>query len=326
MAHTTNDTTNIFVGIDVSKDKLDVFVDLGPDRPKGQKHRVANDADGVAQLVKLLQPLTPALVALEATGRYQQRAALALLDAGLPVAVVNPRRVAAFARVMDHHEKTDALDAKLLAEFARRIGPDAAERPDRARLELDELLARRRQLVQMRTMELNRRQQLLGKLALKQVKQTLTLLDKQIAQVEDEIDRHIDQSDEWSKRAELYKSVPGVGEATARMLVGQLPELGRLSRGQVAKLVGVAPLARDSGKKSGKRHVFGGRAQVRTTLYMAAFVATRSNPLIQAFAKRLKAAGKPHNVVIVACIRKLLTLLNAIARSGKPWRQPTPTA
>lgn len=332
MTDTTPDNVALFVGIDVSKDKLDVFVDFGPDqsdRPKGQRHRVSNDDAGVAELVKLLAPLKPTLVVLEATGRYQQRAALALLDAGLPVAVVNPRRVAAFARVMDHHEKTDTLDAKLLAEFARRIGPDATQRPSRERLEVDELLARRRQLVQMRTMELNRQQQLLGKLALKQVTQTLKLLEKQIAQVEQEIDRHIDQSDDWSRRVELLKSVPGVGEATARVLVGQLPELGELGRGPIAKLTGVAPLARDSGSKSGGRHIFGGRAQVRTTLYMAAFVASRCNPVIKAFAERLRAAGKPHNVVIVACIRKLLVILNAIVKTGQPWREPasvlTPT-
>lgn len=316
---TNTNTHAVYVGIDVSKDKLDLFIDHGP-LAKGQRHRVANDDAGVAEMVKLLEPIPPTLVVLEATGRYQQRAALALLDAHLPVAVVNPRRVAAFAQVMDHHEKTDDLDAKLLAEFARRIGPDATERPSKARLELDELLARRRQLVQMHTMELNRQQQLLGKLTRKQVAQTLKLLEKQIGQVEDEIDRHIDQSDDWSKKVELFKSVPGVGDATARMLVGQLPELGKLSRGQIAKLVGVAPLARDSGKKSGQRHIFGGRAQVRTTLYMAAFVATRSNPLIKAFAERLKAAGKAHNIVIVACIRKLLVILNAIAKTGQPWR------
>ena len=304
-----------FVGIDVSKDKLDAYLD-----PAGQRIGVANDDSGVAQLIEQLRPLDGVQrVVVEATGHYERRVVMALLEAGIAVAVINPRRAAAFARAVDQRAKTDALDARLLARFARQIEPQPLQKPDQTRLLLDELLTRRRQLVQMRTMELNRRQQLLAPLPRQQVDQLLGLLDRQIAEVEAEIDRHIDGNDQWRNAIALLKSVPGVGDTTARMLVGELPELGRLNRQQIAKLVGVAPLNRDSGKFSGHRSIFGGRAQVRTTLYMAAWVASRRNPAIRRFAARLRAAGKPFKVVQTACVRKLLVILNTMARTGQPW-------
>jgi transposase len=323
------DSTPRFVGIDVSKDQLDVFLDP-PDSPgpAGQRFRVSNDDAGVAQLVaRLLEGAGAGAgaggrvtrVALEATGHYEHRVVFALLEAQVPVAVVNPRRVAAFARALDRLAKTDALDAQLLARFARQIEPQAMQQPDRQRLLLDELLTRRRQLVQMRTMELNRRQQLVAALPRRQVDQLLEVLDRQIADVEAEIDRHIDGNDQWKKLTALLISVPGVGETTARMLIGELPELGQLNRRQIAKLVGVAPLNRDSGNFKGHRSIFGGRAPVRTTLYMAAWVASRRNPTIQRFAERLRGAGKPFRVVQTACVRKLLVILNTMARTGAAW-------
>lgn len=306
----------VYVGIDVSKDKLDAFVD-GPVR---RRLAVANDGAGVGELLDAVRPLGVTLVVMEATGHYERRCALALLDAGVPVAVVNPRRVAAFARALDRLAKTDALDAELLAGFARRIGPAALERPGKERVLLDELLARRRQLVGMRTMERNRLGQLVADLPRRQAGEVIGLLDGQVAEVEAEIDRHIDGDDRWGKLVGLLTSVPGVGAATARTIVGELPELGRLNRQEIAKLVGVAPLNRESGTSvAGRRSVFGGRAQVRTTLYMAAWVAARHNPVIRAFARRLRAAGKPFKVVQVACVRKLLVILNTMVKNGTHW-------
>ena len=318
---------DVCAGIDVSKDRLDVCVDRGPGH-KPEAFAVANDPAGVADLLARLGPPAAVLrVAVESTGGYERPAVLALLGAGVSVAVVNPRRVRAFATAMDRPAKTDAIDAALLAAFARRIEPRPSERPGANRVLLDELLTRRRQLVEMRTMELNRRRQAVGDLPRRLVGELLDVLGAQIAAVEDAIDRAIDADDDWRRLADRLRTVPGVGNATARVLVGELPELGRLNRRQVASLVGVAPLNNDSGTRLGRRSTYGGRATVRATLYMAAWVGSRRNPVLRAFADRLRGAGKPWKVVIVACMRKLLVVLNTIARTGQSWapRTTTPT-
>jgi transposase len=306
-----------FVGIDVSKARLDVFID----RPGTAGLRLAfdNTPEGVAALVAALRPLAVRLAVIEATGRYERRAAADLLSAGVPVAVVNPRQVRDFARAMGKLAKTDEIDAQVLAEFARRVGPAPTPKPSDGQVLLDDLLTRRRQLLGMRTMELNRQKQAVAPLAAKQIAKHLRLLDQQVQDLDREIAALVESDDDWRGKAELLQSVPGVGPATAHQLLGELPELGKLNRRRVAALVGVAPVNRDSGSMRGKRTTFGGRRQLRTALYMAAFVARTRNPVIKAFADRLAAAGKPFKVVVTACMRKLLTILNVMVRTGQHW-------
>jgi transposase len=311
-------STERFVGIDVSKDTLDVAI-----RPDGTHHTVPNTDEGFDRLVALLRPLSPVLVVLEATGGYQRRGVAALSLAGVPVAVVNPARAREFAKALGRLAKTDAVDAAVLAEFADRIRPPARPLPDAQAQKMRELLGRRGQLVGMRTMEKNRLGQALSRTVVRSIEAHVAWLDEQIDGAEKELNEAIESSDVWRAKDELLQSIPGIGPGVARALLFELPELGRLTREQIAALVGVAPMNRDSGRWSGKRFVVGGRAAVRNVVYMASHAARKWNPALKAFADRLEAAGKPAKVVLIAVARKLLVTANAILRDNKLWRDTT---
>ena len=315
----------VVVGVDVAKHKLDVFAD-----PSGRSCSFANDDAGRAALVDELRragadagadaDADVPLVCVEATGRYHRRLAADLLDAGIPVAVVNPRRVREFARATGRLEKTDPIDARVLAAFARAVGPRCEETRPEKQTELRDLVARRRALVQVRVAERNRlADDDAPGLARAQAAKLLRLVERQVEDLDRAIARLVERDDDWNGRAGLIASVKGVGAATANQLVADLPELGKLDRGQIAKLVGVAPLNCDSGKRSGRRHVRGGRHDVRVTLYMGAFNAVRHNPRFRDFAARLKAAGKPFKVMMTAAMRKLLVILNQMLKTNTPW-------
>ena len=303
-----------FAGLDVAKDKLDLHL-----WPAGADASFDNTPAGIDRLVKRLGKQPVQLVVIEATGRYERRAALALMDAGFQVAVVNPRQPRDFAKAGGQLAKTDAIDARILAQFGAVIGPRPSERPGENQLILDELVARRRQLVQMITMENNRLDHAMHKPLARSIRQMVKSLKKQLEQIEKQILELIDRDDDWRNRFELLKSVPGVGDTTAATLIAELPELGKLNRQQIAALVGVAPMNRDSGQQRGQRHITGGRSSVRKTLYMAALTARSYNPTIKAFAQRLSDAGKPFKVVMTACMRKLLTMLNTMIRNHETW-------
>jgi transposase len=303
-----------FVGIDVSKDKLDVFIDS-----TGQHLTVDNQAKGIGSVLEHLRPLSVKLVVVEHSGRYERRCAVELMDAGLPVALVNPRQTRDFARAINWLAKNDRIDAKLLAEFGRRVQPRLSEKVPENRVELDELIRRRRQLVQMRATEMNRLQQAPIKSVQHSIEKLLRQLDQQVQDLDHRIAKSIENDDDWRGQSQLLQSVPGVGAVVAHTLVAELPELGKINRQEIASLVGLAPFARESGKWKGKRSCFGGRAAVRSVLYMATITAKRCNPVIAAMARRLEAAGKPFKVIMVACMRKLLTILNTLARSGQTW-------
>lgn len=307
-------STPCYVGIDVAKATLEVAI-LPADRPAWQ---VPNDAVGIADLRDRLRRLPPTLIVLEATGGYETAVVTALALAGLPVAVVNPRQVRDFARALGILAKTDGIDADVLATFAERIRPSPRPLPSDAHADLLALVARRRQLVEMRTAELNRvasaRQALRPGL-----REHITWLDRRIKDTDREITRLIEASPLWRTRDQFLQSSPGVGPQTSARLLVSLPELGQLSGRQIGALVGVAPLNRDSGARHGPRTTWGGRAPVRATLYMATLVATRHNPVIRAFYHRLRAAGKPPKVALVAAMRKLLTILNAMLKHQRPW-------
>ncbi len=307
----------VVAGIDVSKDRLDVHL-----WPAGQNFSLENNPSGAGELVDRLRPHGVALVVIEATGRYEHRVALALMDAGFEVAVVNPRQPRDFAKASGQLAKTDAIDARILAQFGAVIGPRPSERPAENRLVLDELVARRRQLVEMITMEKNRIEHALFMRLRRQIEHVVKALQKQLEQIEAEILKLIDRDDDWRRRFEVLKSTPGIGDATAATLVAELPELGQLNRQAIAALVGVAPMNRDSGRDRGQRHITGGRHSVRRMLYMATLTARTWNPTIKAFAQRLTAAGKPFKVVMTACMRKLLTILNTMVRNNELWRTP----
>jgi transposase len=302
-------------GIDVSKEHLDM-------RLEAMRVRVANDAAGWNELVAKLQAARADLVVLEATGGYERGVVYALHQANICVARVNPRQARDFAKSMGVLAKTDDVDAEVLRDFAdvlarheqraRYITPPQ----DEPRRELSELMTRRRQLVEMIVAE-NNRLELAGKAAVRSIKNVLKTLDKQLAAIDKDIDEHIDRH--FGKQRTLLDTVKGVGPVTILTLTAALPELGQLDRRAVSKLVGIAPLANDSGKRSGKRRIWGGRAEVRAVLYMATTVAIRHNPVIRVFHSRLMAAGKPKKVAIVACMRKLLTILNAMLRDGAIW-------
>ena len=304
----------MFVGIDVSKDRLDVHV-----RPLDDAFGVMHDAEGIATLVARLRELRPDLIVLEATGGLQTRVAATLAAASLPTAVVNPRQVRDFARAMGRLAKTDALDAEAIARFAEAVKPEPRPLSDEQGQALQALVARRRQLVDMRVAEKNRRQQVRGAQLLKGLDDHLEWLAQAIAELDNDIDDHIKGSPLWRAKEDLLVSVPGVGSTTARALIADLPELGTLSRRRIAALVGVAPFNRDSGRMRGKRSIAGGRASVRNSLFMATITAVRCNPAIKATYRRLVEAGKPKMTAIVACMRKLLVILNAIMRDHVVW-------
>lgn len=307
----------MFVGIDVAKAELVVSV-----VPNMERFTVANDERGARALVERLGPMAVQLIVLEATGGYELLSVAALAAADLPVIVVNPRQVRDFAKATGQLAKTDRLDADILARFAEVVRPAVREIPDAAAQELDALLTRRRQLLEMLQAERNRVGQVFGggKRAVRaSLKTHITFLERQLRRTDTDLDTWIKQSPIWCERDELLRSVPGVGPMLSRTLLGDLPELGRLSRRQIAKLAGVAPLSRDSGTWRGRRFVQGGRATVRAMLYMGALVASRHNVAIRAFYTRLVEAGKPKKLALVACMRKLLTILNTMVRTGSAW-------
>lgn len=303
-----------FAGVDVSKTVLDVVL-----RPSGETWQVTNDSAGLAQLTRTLSAQRELeLVVLEATGGYEMAAVAALARASLPVVVVNPRQVRDFARSTGQLAKTDRLDAAVLALFAERVRPEVRPLTDEATQLLEALLVRRRQLIEMITAEKNRLA-MSPPLLRREISEHVRYLEKRLRGVDAELEEQVRKSPVWRAKEDLLRSVPGVGPVLSRTLIAELPELGRLSRKEIAALVGVAPLARDSGKMRGKRMVWGGRAPIRRSLYMAALVASRKNPVIQQFYLRLLASGKPPKVALVACMRKLLVILNAMAKSGAVW-------
>lgn len=304
----------MFVGIDVSKDRLDVHI-----RPSGDAFAVRHDGEGIAALIARLAVIGPELVVLEATGGLQTRVAASIAAADLPTAVVNPRQVRDFARATGRLAKTDALDAEAIAHFAEAVHPEPRRLSDEASLALQALVARRRQLVEMRVAEKNRRQQVNEAKLRKRLDAHLDWLAEAIAEIDRDIDEHIKGSPLWRAREDLLTSVPGIGDTVARALIADLPELGSLTRRRIAALVGVAPFNRDSGTMRGRRSIAGGRHNVRTVLFMATLTAIRCNPAIRAAYRRLVAAGKPKMTALVACMRKLLVILNAIVRDARAW-------
>ena len=309
-----------YVGIDVSKATLDVCL-----RPSGRTLTVDNDPAGIRRLIELLQQQpSVALCLLEATGRYERRCAADLLEADFPVAVVNPRQARDFAKSTGQLAKTDAIDAAMLAEFARLPHLRRCEKRPENRGVLDDLVTRRRQITQMLAAEKTRREGLAHPPARASVDKMLRALDQEREDVDRLIAQLIESDDDWKNRRALLTSVPGVGPVTASQLVANLPELGQLNRQQIAALVGVAPVNRDSGTMRGRRSIFGGRADVRSGLYMATVTAMRCNPVIQPFARRLTAAGKAFKVVMIACMRKLITILNVMIKNNETWRTPVP--
>jgi transposase len=305
----------MYVGIDVAKDRLDVHL-----RPQGEAFSVARDGDGLAALAERLSALRPALIVMEATGGFEVTVAATLGAARLPLAVVNPRQIRDFARATGKLAKTDALDAAAIAHFAEAVHPEPRPLPDEQARALGELVARRRQVVEIIVAENHRRRQMTQRLLLRRVDRHLAVLQEELSEIERELDDSIRGTPAWRANDDLLKSVPGIGNAVSRTLLADLPELGTLDRKKIGALVGVAPLNRDSGTLRGRRTTWGGRATVRSALYMAALVAARHNPVIATFYKRLRAAGKPAKVALVACMRKLLTILNAILRDRQPWR------
>lgn len=305
-----------FVGIDVSKACLDVCIQQGK---RGVQHlQVPNDDDGVAQLVQRLKSLASCCIVMEATGGLERLCATQLATAGLSVAVVNPRQVRDFARATGRLAKTDRIDAAVLAAFACQIRPPVRVLKDEASLELQAVLMRRQQLVQMRVQESLRLHQAKGAVA-KGIKLHVAWLNKRIEETEDDLGKRLLASDVWKAKDRLLQSIPGVGAVTSVTMLARCPELGQINRRQIAALAGTAPLAHDSGKHKGKRFTWGGRADVRASLYMAVVSAMRFNPAIKAFATRLKAAGKPTKVVMVACMRKLLIVMNTMLKFNVPW-------
>lgn len=311
----------MFVGIDVAKAELVVSL-----LPSAERFTVDNDERGVRTLVERLRSVAPTLIVLEATGGYELLSVAALAAAALPLVVVNPRQVRDFAKATGQLAKTDRIDADILARFADVVRPAVRPIADEAAQELDALLTRRRQLLEMLQAERNRTGQVFGKGkrgVKKSLKNHISYLERELRMTETDLGDMIKASPVWRERDELLQSVPGVGPVLSRTLLADLPELGQLSRRAIAKLVGVAPLSRDSGTMRGRRFVQGGRATVRAVLYMAALVATKRNAVIRTFYRRLVAAGKPKKLALVACMRKLLTILNVMVRSAQPWNAQT---
>jgi transposase len=307
-------------GVDVAKDQLDLFVDAVGGRP-GLRLRAANDDAGVARLVATLLGHKVRLVVIEATGRYHRRAAAALLEAGVNVAVVNPQQVRAFARAAGKLEKTDRIDAEVLARFGRAMGPRVTARAPESQAVLADLVSRRRGLVQMRVAEANRSHGQLPKLAATQSRRLLRLIEQQVEDLDREIARLVEADDDWRGKAEVIDSVPGIGPGTANQLLVELPELGTLNRQKIAKLAGLAPLNCDSGKFRGQRKIGGGRADVRTCLYMAAFNARQKCERFRRYFDGLIARGKLYQVAMTACMRKLLVVLNQMVKNKTHWNQ-----
>ncbi|SFD80561.1 transposase [Bosea sp. CRIB-10] len=307
----------VIVGIDVSKDRLDVAV-----RPGREAFFVRRDGDGIAALIERLGPLGPAAIAVEATGGFETVVAAGLAGAGLPVVVVNPAQVRAFANALGKRAKTDPIDAGVIAHFVEATKPAIRPLPDEETQLLADLVARRRQIVAMIGAERQRQKRAPARIA-RSIVRLVKALEKELASLDHDIDDAVRGSPAWRDKEDLLASVPGIGKTIARTLIAELPELGSLDRRQVAALVGLAPWTRQSGQWRGKSFIGGGRAAVRTALFMGALVAARHNPTLKAFRDKLVAAGKPKLVAIIATARKLVTILNAVIRDRQPWREQT---
>ena len=306
--------THSFVGIDVNKAHLDIAI-----RPAGTRWQVDNHEPDIAALVQKLVEVKPSLIVLEATGGYETAVTAALASAGLALAVVNPRQVRDFAKSLGRLAKTDKIDALVLARFAEAVRPEPRALPDEQTLQLQAWLVRRRQLVEMLVAEKNRFATAHKKLR-PSVQEHIDWLENEVADIDQELETGLHNSPVWREKEDLLRSVPGVGRVLSVTLIAELPELGTLNRKQIAALVGVAPFNCDSGQLHGKRAIWGGRAAVRSVLYMATLSAVRFNPVIRVFYQRLVEGGKPAKVALTACMRKLLTILNAMIRSGCPWQ------
>ena len=305
---------NGYVGIDVAKQHVDLYETIS------QKHvRFGNDATGVKDCVKYLRPLEPELIVLESTGGYEMKLAIALESAGLPVVVVNPRRVRDFGRAVGRLAKTDQIDAALLAQYAATIRPQLRPLPDYQQRRLKALVARRRQLVQMRVAESNHREHLADTLIASSITTVIRIFDRELKKIEQRLRKLMSESDQLKRTRDLLLSVPGIGETTATLLVTELPELGQINRREVAALVGVAPINRDSGSLRGKRMTGGGRHTIRAALLMPTVVACHHNPIIARFYQRLLDHGKSKMTAVVAAMRKLLTILNTMIAKGEAW-------
>lgn len=306
------------VGIDVAKDRLDVCV-----RPSGESFVVARTGAGIEVLAERLQKLAPRIVAIEATGGFEIVVAAGLAAAALPIVVVNPAQVRAFAQALGRRAKTDPIDAAVIAHFVEATKAVPRPLPDETTRLLADLVARRRQIVEMMAAEGQRDRRLTNKRLKKSIARLRKALEKELAELDGEIDDHVRGSPVWAEKEDLLASVPGVGPVIARTLIAELPELGSLDRRKVAALVGLAPWTRQSGQWRGKSFISGGRKSVRNALFMAAMVAARHNPILKSFRDKLVAAGKPKLVAIIAVARKLLTILNAILRDKTPWQPIT---
>ena len=309
-----------FVGIDIAKDHLDVHV-----LPVGTSLHVSNDDSGFEQLLEFLKPYKIDRVILEATGKLEAPVAAALNLAHVPVAIVNPRQVRDFAKSTGQLAKTDRIDARILAEFARRVPIELRPLKDEQTQGFEDLLARRRQLVQMIAAEKNRLTRARGR-ALTDIRAHIAWMEKRLPRIDDDLQQAIKASPLWRERDALFQSVPGAGPGLSLTLLINLPEIGSLSHRALSKLVGIAPLNNDSGLKRGRRGIWGGRAVVRRMLFMSVISGLRYNPVLKAYYQKLRAAGKPAKVALVACMHKLLRILNAIARSGVPWEPAKPSA
>lgn len=318
-ATSTDSTTQgspTFVGIDVAKDKLDLA-------HSGQSGllTVANDPAGIKTIIQICRSVSATTIVVESTGGLERPLTDALLEAGLPVALVNPSQVRHFAKGLGILAKTDALDARVLMVFAEKASPKLLAQRSKNQVELDALVTCRRQLIHVRTEQSNRLGTTTSKPAQKALQAVLKTADRQIGALNAKIQKLIESDDDMNRQNELLKTVPGIGEVTSATLLAELKELGTTGRRQISALVGVAPYNRDSGRLRGQRSIRGGRTTVRSTLYLAALVATRFNPVIKAFADRLRAAGKRPKVIIVACMRKLIVILNVMLRENLTWQQ-----
>ena len=308
-----------WVGIDVSKAHLDVFV-----HPQDQEWRSDNSESGIAEIVQTLAAVEVALVVLEATGGLEQAVTAALTQAGIAVVVSNPRRVRDFAKALGKLAKTDRIDAQVLARYGEAVRPEVRALASETAQELQALVLRRQQLVEMVSAERNRKSSARSGRSKAQIDRHIQWLQEEVKSLDEQIQAQMNQSQPWQQQQAILQSVPGVGGVTSSTLIALLPELGKLTRQQIAALVGVAPFNCDSGKSRGKRFVMGGRSSVRSVLYMAALVATRFNPVIRTFYQHLLAQGKVKKLALVACMRKLLVILNAMLKQNQLWQPPSP--
>ncbi len=303
-----------FVGIDVSKNSLDVAT-----LPQGKPATFSHDTKGRSQLIKTLPKPGDCLIVVEATGGYERLLVADLVSAGHSVAVVNPRQVRDFAKALGILAKTDRIDAAVIAKFGQQVRPRPLAETHEKQGEIDQLVTRRRQLIDFRTAEKNRQKMAHSKTVKLSLQQVLNVLDNETKRLEKEILELVESDDEWKRKSDICIGVPGVGQVTTTTLIAELPELGDVNRQQVSALAGLAPFNRDSGAFKGKRAIFGGRRSVRSVLYMAALSARRYNPVIRNFADRLEKEGKPPKVILTACMRKLLVILNTMIKNNTPW-------